>query len=459
MKRYSLLVAALLAAIPMVRAQEQPDPLAGHDKSTTDHSQHAAMTQPDHSAMNHGADMNDAGKYLMRMASGTGQNPLSWPMPMLMPKIGSWDLMVMGQGFVNGTQQSGPRGGDKVYSANWGMVSAFHKLGSGAIMLQSMFSLEPATVTNRSYPLLLQTGETAYGKPLIDGQHPHDFLMGLGVQYARPLSDNTMLQLYYAPVGDPALGPVAFPHRASALELPQATLSHHFQDSSHIANNVATVAVKYRWLRLEASSFYGTEPNENRWNIDWGPMNSYSARVSVFPSNNWMAQFSAGRLADPERHLHSADGEGHGADIVRMTSSLHYTRPTGHGHAWSTSFIWGQNLNLSNRRRVNSFLVETLLPISQKNFLTGRVEVVDKDELFSNDHTLEHELERTAGSVFRIQAYTAGYTRDMGTFQNIQTGIGANVSSYVIPAAIQPYYGSQPWGVNFFVRFRIKPRS
>jgi hypothetical protein len=243
------------------------------------------------------------------------------------------------------------------------------------------------------------------------------------------------------------------------MELPQATLSHHFQDSTHIANNVATAAFKYKWFRLEASSFYGTEPNENRWNIDWGPMNSYSARLSVFPTNNWMAQFSAGRIADPERQSHDPGGEEHGGDVVRMTSSLHYTRPTGHGNAWSTSFIWGQNHNLRNQRRINSFLVETLLPVSQKNFLTGRIEVVDKDELFANDHDLEHQLESTAGSVFRIQAYTAGYTRDIGTFQNIQTGIGANVSSYVIPTAIQPYYGAHPWGVNFFVRFRIKPRS
>jgi hypothetical protein len=142
MKRDTLLVVALLAAIPMARAQE-PDPHAGHDMSKVDHSQ-----------TDHGSDLNNAGKYLMKMASGTGQNPLSWPMPMLMPKIGSWNLMVMGQGFVNGTQQSGPRGGDKVYSANWGMVSAFHKLGGGAVMLQSMFSLDPATVTNKSYPLL-----------------------------------------------------------------------------------------------------------------------------------------------------------------------------------------------------------------------------------------------------------------------------------------------------------------
>jgi hypothetical protein len=321
-----------------------------------------------------------------------------------------------------------------------------------------MFSLDPATVTNQRYPLLFQTGETAKGVPLTDGQHPHDFIMGLGIQYARPLGEKTMFQAYYAPVGDPALGPVAFPHRASAFELPQATLSHHLQDSTHIASNVATVAIRHRWLKLEASSFYGTEPNENRWNIDWGPMNSYSGRVSLFPTSNWMAQFSAGRLTDPERQSHQPGDEEHGGDVVRMTSSVHYTRPMGHGNHWSTSAIWGHNHNVQNQRNTNSYLVETLYPISAKNFLTGRVEVVDKDELFTNNHALEHQLELTAGSVFRVQAYTAGYTRDIGTFQSVQTGLGANVSSYVIPSAIQPYYGQHPWGVNIFLRLRINSK-
>src|SRR5579864_3381075 len=184
-------------------------------------------------------------------------------MPMFMRRLGSWNLMLMGQAYIVETQQSGPRGSDKLWSPNAFMISVDHILGAGSVMFQSMLSLEPATVTGERYPLLFQTGETAYGEPLVDAQHPHDFIMSLGVQYAHPLSENTMLQLYYAPVGDPALGPVAFPHRASAAELPEATLSHHWQDSTHIADNVATVAIKYKWVRLEGSGFYGTEPDEH----------------------------------------------------------------------------------------------------------------------------------------------------------------------------------------------------
>src|SRR5580704_16919468 len=224
--------------------------------------------------MNMGS-MNSAGGYLMGQASGTSMNPQSWSMPMLMLNPGDWSLMFMAQAFLVETQETGPRGRDKFYSPNWGMFAASHDLGGGSFMFQMMLSLDPATITDRRFPELFQTGETAFGKPLVDAQHPHDFIMGLGFHYAHSLGEHTTLQLYYAPVGDPALGPVAFPHRASASELPQAPLGHHWEDSTHIAYNVLTAGILYKKVRLEASGFYGTEPGENRWTINYGPMNSW----------------------------------------------------------------------------------------------------------------------------------------------------------------------------------------
>jgi len=380
--------------------------------------------------MGHMQNMNRAGMYLMNMASGTSMNPYSFQMPMIMTEAGNWSLMFMGQGFLVDTQQSGPQGGDKLYGSSWFMASGIHTLFGGSVMLTTMLSLDPATITNRSYPLLFQTGETAYGRPLIDAQHPHDFIMSLGVQYAHRAGRDTMWQLYYAPVGDPALGPVAFPHRASALELPQATLGHHWQDSTHIADNVATVAVRHKWLRLEASGFHGAEPDENRWNIDWGGMDSYSGRLSVAPTQNWMAQVSAGRLTHPERQ--------EPGDVVRATASLAYTRG-----GWSSSLIWGRNHQTAGNRNLNSYLAETVLPVHKRNFLTGRAELVDKDEL-------------AIAGTYRIQAYTAGYTRDFGSLKHVETGIGANVTAYVIPEALQAHYGDRPWGVNLYFRVRLK---
>src|SRR5579884_2684957 len=178
----------------------------------------SAFAQDSMSDMHHHMMMTPAGMYLMNMASGTSMNPTSWPMPMLMPRVGSWNFMLMGQAFLVDTQESGPRGGDKLYSTNFFMGGAEHALGGGSVMFDLMLSLEPATITDRRYPELFQTGETAYGRPLVDAQHPHNFIMGAGVHYAHPVGENGMIQIYYAPVGDPALGPVAYPHRASAFE-------------------------------------------------------------------------------------------------------------------------------------------------------------------------------------------------------------------------------------------------
>jgi len=65
-----------------------------------------------------------------------------------------------------------------------------------------------------------------------------------------------IVQVYYAPVGDPVLAPSPF-----RIALPQASYhkplsSHHWQDSSHIANNVYR-RIMHKKIRLEASGFYG----------------------------------------------------------------------------------------------------------------------------------------------------------------------------------------------------------
>lgn len=394
--------------------------------------------------------MNAAGSFLMGQSSGTALQPAAWPMPMLMTRSGGWDLMWMGQAFLVSTQQSGPRGGDKIYAANWGMLGAVHRLGRGSVMLRGMVSLDPLTVTDRQYPLLFQTGEGAFGKPIVDGQHPHDLLMELSIQYARPVGERGVFNVYYAPVGDAALGPVAFPHRASAMEIPQATLAHHWQDSTHIANNVVTAGFSWAKVRLEASGFRGKEPNENRWNIDMAAMDSWSSRLSVFPSKNWMAQVSGGRIKRPEPF--------HPDDVDRVTASVHHIRPRPNGNYWASTLIWARNYKTIERLATNAVVAETVVPVSRRNFLTGRFEWSQRDELFENDHAGGHEIEeRTGKTAFEVSALTLGYTRDVDLIRNAQTGIGANVTAYGLDSDLKPYYGNRPWGVSVFLRIRLKP--
>jgi hypothetical protein len=388
-----------------------------------------------HAGMSQG--LSAAERFLLGESSGTAFQPEAWPMPMVMTMTGNWHLMWMGQAFVVDTQQAGPRGGDKLYSTNWGMLEAVRKAGRGAFALRTMLSLEPATITNRRYPLLFQTGETAYGVPLVDAQHPHDFVMELSVQYAREFGEKGIWDLYYAPVGDPALGPVAYPHRASAMELPQAPISHHWIDSTHIANNVVTGGVTYGKVRVEASGFHGREPDEARWNIDWGGVDSWSARVSVYPSNNWTGQVSVGRLEHPEAL--------EPWNVVRTTASMEYARPAAGGTWWATTVAWGQNYRQMQGRRVNAALAETVVPYRRLNFFTGRFEWSQRDELL-----------RDNPNAFDVSQFTAGYTRDIPLFRNVETGLGANVSGYAIAAGLKPYYGDHPWGVSVYLRVRLK---
>ena len=387
--------------------------------------------------------------YLMQTASGTSRNPESRSLPMLMRMEHSWSLMLMGQAFIVDTQQKrGPRGADKLYSTNWFMGSAEHSLAGGTLMFETMLSLEPATITGERYPELFQTGETAYGMPIVDGQHPHNFVMGLGAHYAHRVGESVMLHFYYAPVGDPALGPVAFPHRASAQEIPEAPLGHHWQDSTHISDNVAT----------GRTALQNRQPRSQRvpWNRASGePLDSHLGSHELL----FRPIFCL-----PRQELVGADFRWpHRASRARPTRRHHPLYCIGFLHppsplreAWASSLIWGRNHETLTGRDLNSYLAESVYPVTRKNFVTGRIELVDKDELFEDQPSIQALLDRTAGSTFRVQAYTGGYTRDIAQIGDAETGLGFNLSAYAIPQSTQPYYGNHPWGVNVFLRLRLK---
>ena len=238
----------------------------------------------------------------MNLASGTSVNPASSPQPMRMRHYGNWNTMFMGEAFLGG--YAAVRSSRQRQALRTELV---HGVGGASRRTQgrvrSRDHAEPRSGDGHGSPLSapVPNGETAYGVPSIDAQHPHNFIMALGFHYTRKLGDGALLDVYAAPVGDPALGPVAFPHRASALELPQATISHHLQDSTHIADDVITIGLARKKFKLEASGFHGTEPGENRWIVEAGTINSWSGRLWFSPRPDWAAQFSAGRIAHPER--------------------------------------------------------------------------------------------------------------------------------------------------------------
>lgn len=309
------------------------------------------------------------------MGSGTAWQPSSGPMHMQHWTKGDWLLMFHYNLFAGVNRQGGPRGVTKFESANWFMPMAYHKLGKGTLQLRGMFSAEPFTFPPGGSPLLFQTGETYKGQPLIDHQHPHDLFMELSAQYTLPLGERGTWFTSFGYPGEPALGPVAFPHRMSASENPSATLAHHLQDSTHISFGVLTTGFTYRWFKLEGSIFNGREPDENRYDFDAHKWNSRSARLWFMPNSNWAFQISHGFLRSPE-------GQEPDADIRRTTASLQYNRPFSRGN-WASAFVWGRNhvSEPSETRNLNSYTVESTVQFLDKNFIYMRLELVDKDEL------------------------------------------------------------------------------
>jgi len=411
---------------------------------------------------------------LNHTTSGTSAEPPSTPVSMLMSSYRGWTLMLHSSAFIADTQQHAStnsmtgdhRGGDKLFSTNWIMPMAMRQLGPGQLTLRTMLSLEPATISGRQYPELFQQGETAFGKPIIDGQHPHDFVMELAALYDIRLGERTLLSLYAAPIGDPAIGPTAYPHRLSASEDPIAALGHHQQDSTHIAFNVFTGGLTWRWLRFEESGFHGAEPTEQRWGFQPSPnghaVDSYSSRITFSPTQNLAAQYSIAHIVSPEA-LYPDENQ------QRQTASIMYNRPFGTRHDitsmphmaspntgnWSTTLLWGRTKSLTGNDKENSYLVESLLNFRTRNYLWTRVENAGRSNelLLAPGSNLPPSF--TESPIGHVAAYTLGYDRDYHIAPHLLAAPGAQFTTYTTPAALVSTYGHHPFGAVVFLRLRI----
>jgi hypothetical protein len=369
-----------------------------------------------------------------RMGSGTSWQAASTPMQMMHKQAGEW-LLMFHYNFVAGVNaQGGPRGVAKFESANWFMPSAIRRVGPGTLELRGMFSAEPFTFPPGGSPLLFQTGETYKGEPLIDRQHPHDLFMELSASYTVPLGDRATWFVYGGYPGEPALGPVAFMHRASASENTSAPLSHHLQDSSHISFGVVTTGFTYRWFKLEGSLFNGREPDENRYNFEAHPWNSRSARLWFAPNSNWSMQISHGFLRNPEAL--------EPGDVRRTTASVSYNQPIARGN-WASSLIWGRNHESHGHDifNLNGYVAESTLKFLDRNYVYTRLELTDKRLLD------EHQL-------FRIGAYTFGGARDIWNTERTSVAIGSDFTFYSKPSSLNAVYGDHPVSWKLFVRLR-----
>src|SRR5712691_10246515 len=404
---------------------------------------HGGMTpgQPmPHGAMAPGQPM-EHGRNLFQsdmtvMAGMTPRDPMAG---MAMPH---WQLMTVGAVRLLYDHQGGPSGDDAFESSNFGMFMTQRDVAGGRVTLMMMNSLEPATIPDGGSPQLFQTGEAFRGRPIVDRQHAHDLFMNLAATYRGSLGDQGAYWVQAAVRGEPALGPTAFMHRASAGENPSAALGHHWQDSTHITNNVITVGAGWRWLSLEGSAFHGAEPDEHRWDIEGGGLDSVSGRVRADLGRGWSSQVSYGFLKHPEALQPG--------DLRRTTASLHYgaagDRPL------AVTLLWGRNRE--EHGTTDSFLGEAAYQLTELDQVYGRVERVEKPLGLLLTKSLDMASHGGAEAVVPVRAFTAGYFRDLKIFETIRAGLGADLTAYGVPSDLQEVYGQFPVSVHVFARLR-----
>jgi hypothetical protein len=229
-------------------------------------------------------------------------------------------------------------------------------------------------------------------------------------------------------------------HRASAAVDPLPPIGHHWQDSTHISFGVLTAGVFTRFAKLEASLFNGREPDEDRWNLDLGPLDSWSARLSVNPTDELSAQVSYGFLKSPEA---LAPGE----DVKRATASLQWNRPALQAGALATTLVWGRNIE--EHGSLDSVLLEVLLDVDGKSVPFTRVEWVRK---------LGHDLALTDRPDARFDLFqlSLGYVYRFAALGPVVPALGARVDVGLVPASLEAVYGSRaPVGV--FVYLLLQP--
>ena len=373
------------------------------------------------------------GSYPMtRDASGTGWQPDLASHEGLHAMLDDWSLMghMMFWGIYD--SQSGSRGADKTYLSGMVMGSARRDLSStDTINFRAMITPDPF-MGRDGYPLLLQTGETANGiAPLVDRQHPHDLFMELSGTYAHRFSPDNSIFLYVADPGDPALGPSAFMHRASGMDIPDAPITHHWLDSTHVTFGVVTGGIVHDNWKLEISQFTGREPDQFRYDFDRPRFDSTSVRLSWNPDAHWSLQTSWGHLDSPEQLTPSVNED-------RTTASATYITRFSGNSSFAMTFAWGEK-RLSTGVDLNGILLEGEYKPSEPWTLFARAEWEQNNEIVPS------------AAVESVGEITIGGLHDWNLLKHLKFGVGALYAFDIVPPVV-PTYGSVPHGAMGFIR-------
>ncbi|HVI04743.1 MAG TPA: hypothetical protein VM711_01440 [Sphingomicrobium sp.] len=409
------------------------------DRPQSAHGQVRQMPMADITGGRHEMTMPGAlGPYPMgRESSGTSWQPDASEHQGLMTMSGEWTLMAHGVLNLVYDSQNGRRGDDKAFASGMLMGMAQRPFGSGTLQFRAMVSPDPLMGPS-GYPLLLASGETANGRDrLIDRQHPHDFFMELAASVSQNVGPKSSVFFYAGLPAEPAFGPPAFMHREAIMDSPEAPISHHWLDSTHIAFGVVTAGFVFDRLKFEVSRFNAREPDQHRWNIETGPLDSTAIRISWNPTNTLALQGSWGHFKDPEQ-LEP------GVDQKRLSASLLYAREVAPGWKFAGTLAWGRKT--VEHHDNDAYVAEASLK-HRGWTMFGRGEMAKNRELVPN---AEH------GPAYEVGKISLGAVRDFRIADHVSIGAGGLFALNFVPEPLAPLYGgSNPTGLMVFVRIRL----
>jgi hypothetical protein len=368
--------------------------------------------------------------------------------PAQAPASARWSFFWHGYAYLDSNRQGGDSGARVFESINHFMLGADGPLGVWRMGLRGMFSIEPATVPLEGSPLLFQRGETYQGTLLIDRQHAHDLFVQLQAEWERPLGAGSRMLFSAAVRGEPAVGPVAFPHRPSAAAIPMAPLSHHNLDSTHISDDVVTALWGNSVVSVEGSLFHGEEPDENRWDLDQGSLDSYAGRITLSPGRGLSFQVSGCRREKPE-----ALEEG---NQTRQTASVTWTKPLGHGGSIAILVASGRNL-LPEDQEEWGHTAEATAHVHERHFVYGRIEQVDRDLFELTNKTQRPET--VAPTRVHVEELTLGYAYSWPLLHEAETSAGVAVAGYRFDERLDAVYGDRPISLWVYLRFGFGSRG
>lgn len=378
------------------------------------------------------------GSYPMpRESSGTAWQPDDSAPMGLMVMRGGWMFMADGRLNLVYDHQSGPRGADKAFASGMLMGMARRPLGNGTLQFKAMVSPDPLMGPS-GYPLLLASGETANGRDrLIDRQHPHDLFMELSASASQNIGPKRSAFLYAGLPGEPAFGPPAFMHRESIMDSPEAPISHHWLDSTHISFGVVTAGLVLDRMKLEISRFNGREPDQHRWDIETGPLDSTAMRVSWNPTDALALQGSWGHFVDPEQ-LEP------GVNQDRLSASALYAREVAPGWKFAGTLAWGRKT--IQHHNDDAYVAEASLK-HRAWTMFGRAEMTENRELIAGVEN---------GPAYRVGKVSLGAVRDFRVAKHLSVGGGGLFALNFVPRPLAPLYGgSDPTGAMAFLRVKL----